>query len=77
MTPPNTELADKQRAELEAAKVILQIEWPIKMPSLPNFLILESGEKVDVKDVTDRNLRKIGKVWTQALVEHAQNRRNK
>lgn len=48
----------------------------IILPSIPNFILGESGTSFDVASLSDADLRKIGRDWTKALVEKAQKRRN-
>lgn len=47
----------------------------VEMPSLPNFLKTNERGSIDVADVDETTLRKIGRAWTAALVVHARLRR--
>jgi hypothetical protein len=49
----------------------------ITLPRLPNFLLCEGGGSMDVADITDESIKEIGQQWTEALLAHAQERRNK
>jgi len=57
----------------------------VELPTMPNFLKVsetfgENGIKdhtVSVIEFTDQQLREIGKNWTEALVEHAKEKREK
>jgi hypothetical protein len=51
-----------------------QITVTADVPLLPNFI--RSGELVlPVEQFSDDILRKLGKAWTEALIEHARKRR--
>lgn len=60
-----------------SAKVLLQVETP----RVPNFvrLMLSKGQPsehlVDVAELDDETLRRIGEQWTEALLRVAANRR--
>lgn len=61
------------------AKMPTLVAVSVHLPMLPNFL-RDSGpiDRVwDVAEISDATLRRIGKAWTDALVEHAQKRRRK
>ena len=46
----------------------LKIQIQVKLPKVPNFLLLEGGGKFPVSDFTKKELRKIGKQWVDKLV---------
>jgi hypothetical protein len=48
---------------------------PVRLPSLPNILFTDGGAAIRIEDVTDSGLRELGRLWTQALVRKARNRR--
>lgn len=64
-----------------------EMSFKLKLPGLPNFLILEipttikkqDGFKelptIDVADIADDQLRKIADEWKEALLIHAKKRR--
>jgi len=45
-----------------------------QVPRVPNFLLTD-GKPYPVGDISDRELRAIGKLWTDALLESAQRQR--
>ena len=47
----------------------------IVLPMLPNFLRTEGGASLPVSAVPDSGLRELGRLWTQALLLHAQKKR--
>lgn len=83
-----TRVVEERKEQTEGKDMSTQTKIPIATtlevfcPTLPNFLILstangERGESVAVQNLTDWQLREIGKVWTQQLVKHAQSKRKK
>lgn len=48
----------------------------VRLPILPNFLI-SSARVYDIADVSDADLKKIGRKWTTALIRHAKSRRER
>lgn len=40
----------------------------IKTPSVPNYLIMDNGEKIHISAVKEEYLREIGEIWTDELV---------
>lgn len=53
----------------------VQVKRVVSLPTLPNFVKVGT-ESVNVSELSDRELRRIGKLWTEALVQHAAERRN-
>lgn len=60
------------------------VKVQFSLPVLPNYLRLVrpvdsgwswSSTGIDVADVSDEELRAIGKEWTEALIAHARRRR--
>lgn len=49
----------------------------IILPRLPNYVLFADGGKLDVADMTEGDLLKIGEAWTAALIDHALNRSRK
>lgn len=47
------------------------------LPLLPNFLRLDPDVAIDVAELSDTELRRIGRAWTEALLQHAAERRSK
>lgn len=54
---------------------MLKIAVSVETPSLPNFVKV-GGASVDVADLSDNDLRGLGREWTEALLIHAQRRRD-
>lgn len=55
--------------------VTVRLERRLKMPTLPNFIRdAATDEPVDIADLTEDQLREIGKAWTDALVRKARER---
>ena len=48
---------------------------PVSLPRLPNYLRTDSGACIDVATLSDAGCRELGRLWTQALIRHARNRR--
>jgi hypothetical protein len=50
----------------------------VNLPNVPNFIIHDvvQGGPVPIQMFTERELRKIGKAWTEALVNLAAKRRS-
>ena len=55
----------------------IQVTASIIVPRTPGFFRLEEQESatIPIEDVSDDELREIGRLWTEELVEHAQQRR--
>lgn len=48
----------------------------VKLPKPPNFLRTEQGDHpIPVGSIPESQLREIGKAWTEALVDHAINKK--
>lgn len=52
-----------------------------RIPGLPDFLVLEDKTgmtiaQVSVADVSDADIRDMGKRWTEAMLEHAKKKRS-
>lgn len=47
----------------------------IKIPRVPNFLLGENNYSFPVKHFTEKQLRQIGKEWTQDLIKRAKQQR--
>lgn len=46
-------------------------EFDIECPKVPNFLRVEGMKKVvPVTDFSEKELKAVGKMWTEALIEH-------
>lgn len=54
--------------------VKISFERDVRLPTVPNFIFYGSrdSEKVSVGELTDAELRRLGKEWTEALVRRAQ-----
>lgn len=57
----------------------IRVTAAIKIPTPPNFLRYEDPAlheaTVPIESLTDEQLRKLGELWTEALLAHAQRRR--
>lgn len=51
----------------------------VSTPTLPNYLSIVSGHDglIDIADIDNKTLRAIGQQWTNALLKHAEDRRNR
>lgn len=61
------------------AETKLVIDAEIVVPGFPNYVnAVVNGVQVQVgiETLTDDQLRALGKIWTEALVKHAEKRRN-
>ncbi|MBL4766312.1 MAG: hypothetical protein JKY94_01065 [Rhodobacteraceae bacterium] len=47
----------------------------VKAPRVPNFLLGEGDASYPVGNVSDEQLRAIGKLWTEALLKRAREQR--
>jgi hypothetical protein len=60
----------------------MEAKIKLELPTLPNYLRTASiklpTEKgaVDVSELTEAELRQLGAEWTEALIKHADERRN-
>jgi hypothetical protein len=55
----------------------MNLEVGIILPQLPLFMRLEGCDRiVSIAELTDEQLRQVGKEWTEALVALAKKRRN-
>ena len=43
----------------------------IEIPLTPNFIRTKNGYSMPIKNFTDNELKKVGKLWTQKLIENA------
>lgn len=52
--------------------IVLRNQVKVRLPLVPNFLIVEgSDHSIPVRAFSDRDLRALGKAWTEALLERA------
>lgn len=50
------------------AKIKVQQEYEVETPLVPNFLMLSgTGSKIAVADLTEDELRAVGRAWADAL----------
>ena len=49
----------------------LTVRASVNVPRVPNFLIIDEHHKLSIGDVPDEDLRRIGEVWTEKLIERA------
>lgn len=56
--------------------MVVTVSAEAQLPMLPNFILFpSSGAKIDVANIVDEDLAKIGQAWSSALVLHAKQRR--
>lgn len=55
--------------------ITIKADFIAELPSLPNFIKMDNGQSVDIKDIHDSSLADIAERWKQALIAHAENRR--
>jgi hypothetical protein len=53
----------------------LAVKVQVRIPALPNFITTTDDRTIDVKDLPDATLRKIGEQWTEKLILHARARK--
>ena len=53
---------------------LITVRAMIQVPRVPNFIIYEGGQ-LQVGELSDEDLRRIGVVWTEALLERAREQR--
>jgi len=57
-------------------KIMVKTQMEIVLPMRPNFIRTPHKDvSVPVADLTDDQLREIGKEWTEALIQKARQRR--
>ena len=52
-----------------------RVSEPVQVPTPPHVLWTDSGAMIHIEAVTEAGLREIGRLWTQALVRKARNKR--
>jgi len=63
------------------SQIIINLMRGLEIPNVPNYLIFSGGEKladarkIDIADVTDTELGRIGSAWTAELLRRAEARR--
>lgn len=57
----------------------LRVTASIVVPRTPSFLRFEDQEmaSIAIEDVSDEDLKKVGREWTKDLLERARERRNR
>ena len=56
-------------------EIKITFERTVRLPMVPNFIFVRpygDNNKVSIGDLTDEELRRIGKEWTEALLRRAQ-----
>ncbi len=43
----------------------------IKVPKVPNFLVMDNGERIPISAIKEEFLREIGEAWTEELIRSA------
>lgn len=49
----------------------IQVEAEVEVPKVPNFLRMSDGKMLPVSAVSEDSLRKIGRLWIEALIERS------
>ncbi len=50
----------------------VRVKAEVRLPAVPNFLLMAGGgEPLCLCDVPERELRRIGRAWVEALVERS------
>ena len=55
-------------------KITFQTRQEFRLPTLPNFLLSDTGVSAGIESFTEEQLREVGKQWTEALVQKARDR---
>jgi electron transfer flavoprotein alpha/beta subunit len=53
---------------------VLTVKAEIEVPRVPNFLRMTDGQSLPICAVTEEDLRKLGAVWIENLIERARER---
>lgn len=53
----------------------INVEAIIETPKVPNFFIMDNGEKIPISAVKEEYLREIGEMWTESLIRRAKEQR--
>jgi hypothetical protein len=59
----------------EPVKITVKTERTLFLPLRPNFIRTLNDEAVDIGDLTEEQLREIGRAWTEAMVRKGRDRR--
>ena len=57
--------------------VNVKINDTVKIPRIPSFLKTEADRTVRISELSDDELRSIGKCWTEQLIASAREMRNR
>ncbi len=49
----------------------LTVRATIEVPRVPNYLIIDEHNKLSIADIQPGELRRIGELWTEKLIERA------
>lgn len=58
-------------------KSIISAQTTFKIPHTPNFLMGEDKFSRPIEKFTDEELKEVGRMWTDALLENARVKRKK
>lgn len=49
----------------------MKVEFLLRMPEIPEYLLLEkeTGIRVHITELTEKQLQEIGEKWTKALIQ--------
>lgn len=53
----------------------LTVDCEVEIPKVPNFIRLSSGVTIDIKDIHESTLAKLGDSWKEALLVTARERK--
>jgi hypothetical protein len=60
----------------DQATITIRREQRVQLPSLPNFIRDADDKAISIVDLSEEQLREIGKQWTDALVRKAASKRH-
>ena len=56
------------------AIITITADFPVELPSVPNFISIGENKTFDIKDIDIASLARIADAWKQALLENADRR---
>lgn len=58
----------------ETILVLLDAGIEVKLPSIPNFILLKNGQSLSIADLNEKALEKIADEWRFQLIKKAKNK---
>ncbi len=55
----------------------IKVEAPIQIPRVPNFFQMADGQTIPISAIKEDGLKEVGRLWTEALIERAQEQGNR